>query len=403
MQVLQISQILFACVLVLPSCQTKSSKKNVRTWQRPASEEQKLPEPAKPGESGGDSKAEAPSQACGGGQSYWQPELPLSLAKIKREDSEVIKGKNEKGFPFVVPIKNDGGGSCTGSFVSDSLLLTAAHCVGGTKHIYWENAKAGKEDIFIHPGWPQEKNCGIKREPKYDVALVRFPPNTYCGPIGQLTPIKPQVGDLFMIVGFGNNNIIPFEKYCTLEDNVNEHGYCQVLAGTRTGKTSYRYVPVHTFVPQNASNSSGCADPCTSSGFKNALSHQGHSYSGFVKHYCDGNFRDRSYRETGSGTRRSGYNKVSAMGSGTIYFYGSISGEPTGIGVVSGAGDSGGPLFLVKDGQPHLAAITHGGSLTVQNNEMRKRSIYVDLTVSHNLEWLRAIVKEKNLRFPSLN
>ena len=59
----------------------------------------------------------------------------MSCAELTGEDEvnaqdKVINGQNDSGHPYVVSLTNaNGSSSCTGTLISSSVVLTAAHCI----------------------------------------------------------------------------------------------------------------------------------------------------------------------------------------------------------------------------------------------------------------------------------
>lgn len=318
-------------------------------------------------------------------------------------DVQVTNGKAEEGFPYVARIVMDSGGSCTGSFVSDSLLLTASHCVDKTKAVRWEGISSIPNEIYVHPNWPsQGTGCQNVAQPKYDVALVKFPAGTYKGQPARLLIRTPRAGEELTIVGYGNNRIEPYDKFCKVQTNPTNKSECQIVMGNRVSGAKYDYSPVFSFLAKEELSAVGCPVRCSSANMKASLVNARTTFEDFVIEQCDGNFRDRSYKETGSGVKRSGKNKILNVADGTIQFQGGIGTKSDGINSASGAGDSGGPLFVSENGQPKIAGVTHGGTLGIDEDTFVKKSTYVDLSAPHNMDWLKKTVKEKNLNFPDL-
>lgn len=321
-------------------------------------------------------------------------------------DLDVTNGKVEKGFPYVVSISMDGRGMCTGSFVSDSLLITAAHCVDRFSTISYNGVNANRSDVFVNPGWPVTADaCAASApSPKYDLALVRFPAGTFRGQeYAKLLGRAPNQGEEFTIVGFGNNVIKPYEKFCMLPGKADANNMCHMMSGTKIRGSEYSYAKVISFPAAREDSASGCPIDCPVSALRTAISDQGHDLTAFLAQNCDGNFRDRSYAETGAGAKRSGKNFVKKWNDGLVHFDGHTGGQDSGVDSASGAGDSGGPLFIVENGQAKLAATTHGGYLSGSDGNLRKNSFYVDISSEYNLPWIKKMVSENNLSFPELS
>lgn len=315
---------------------------------------------------------------------------------------KVINGMEEAGFSSVIQFVTDLRTLCSGSFVSDSLLLTAAHCLDRANSLTWKGIKVERHNFMIHPGWPTTAtDCSKPRHPGFDVALVKFPDGSFTGEFSPLLKRVPEVGEEFLIVGYGNNLITPFERFCTLPARKLSDGLCHVLRGERSQGADYQYSSLLAFEPEENTSTVACQIDCPSSRLLKVLEAQGISARTFVDEHCDGNFRDRSYQSQGLGTKRMGFNRITKVyEDGLLEFFGGIGGSDDGFDVASDGGDSGGPLLILDQGQYKIAAITHGGSLHSMNGEFRKRSIYVVLHTQATVNWLTRTVKEKKLNFP---
>lgn len=104
-----------------------------------------------------------------------------------------------------------GEGLCTGTFVSDFQVLTAAHCVEGVKSIHiiekqdWR-ALFSMKVIAEAERWAAHPLYSIKTKGRYDLAVVEFPKAT-APAIMALKDVRPKLGETVTIVGFGNNDI----------------------------------------------------------------------------------------------------------------------------------------------------------------------------------------------------
>jgi len=329
-------------------------------------------------------------------------------------DLQVTNGRSEARFSYVVQLRMDNGGTCSGSFVSESLLITAAHCVDKTSWVQVGENRAAKEQIFIHPMWPSQANDWQgSAAPRYDLALVEFAPGTFMpqGPadddaFASLASRAPEVEEVIKIVGFGNSEITPFDTYCRMRRQPANDGRCSIERGSKVSGSNYSYELLFTFEPDESS----LPAQCTNNGLSETLAQTGTAVREFVAEHCEGNLRDRPYRETGVGQRRSGENAVTRVGAGVIIFSGKLSGPGDGTEAASGSGDSGGPMFIKEASRWKLAGITHGGSLidstSLEEGSLEpvllKRSIYVDLFDPVNLNWLVSTVSQHQLDFPGL-
>lgn len=319
-----------------------------------------------------------------------------------RSEQKVIHGVMEAEYPYVVQIFMERSGMCTGSFVSDSILLTAAHCIDKIQTITWNGISVDRSNFFIHDRWPNiSSGCSQARHPKFDLAMIRFPPGSYQGKeYAKILKHPPNNGEAITIVGYGNSHIQPFDTYCTMPSTPQADNRCYVLKGISNQAGGFDYSPVLDFPPEPQTPAESCSAPCTINGLRSALDLFGMPAQEFVLKYCDGNFRDRSYMETGAGVKRSGSNRILRVQNGLIEFKGPISLESEVIDSTSGSGDSGGPLLVFDQGQPRLAGITHGGTLLNHENEISKWSIYVDITAAHSSHWIQETVLLNQLNFP---
>jgi|688.fasta_scaffold262213_1 hypothetical protein len=140
--------------------------------------------------------------------------LPISACKSRAENESRVKVVNgtdisANGFPAVVRIAFEQGNRsamCTATWVSDRVLLTAAHCVEGADRSpnrlsVVDGTGTGQRAIRVisHPTYtPDCGNC-------YDIAVAVFKEKAspFYIPVA-LT--QAQVGDPLTIIGYGNIN-----------------------------------------------------------------------------------------------------------------------------------------------------------------------------------------------------
>lgn len=248
----------------------------------------------------------------------------MELASSENKITNGIEAK-ESDFPSVVLLAfmtDDDDDKCTGTFVNDSQVVTAAHCVEGLE----ANNPALSYVKLLANGQEQSiRALSYVRSDKYtihnpvsplDVAVINFPAHT-APAVSPIATESPKVGDEFTIVGYGNN--------------------------------------------------------------VNTIDYNGR------------------FNGSGAGIKRSGSNKISEISDGVIKFSGHSGKEldlTPGENVSSGAGDSGGPLFI--DGR--LAAVTSAGSFEPGDDGQGGRklfnfSYYVDLNNSESQSLLRKALK----------
>ena len=117
---------------------------------------------------------------------------------------------------------------CTGAFVNDHLLITAAHCV-----IQWrqdpniasirivsdtqtfKNRTVHSSQYLLHPEYaarnPELKSSDLPSLVAYDIGFIIFPPNTAPPSlIIRFASTPPVVGELVQLVGYGVNAATDF-------------------------------------------------------------------------------------------------------------------------------------------------------------------------------------------------
>lgn len=107
-------------------------------------------------------------------------------------------------FIYNVKPGQDKGDMCSGTFISETLFLTAQHCVEGfpkTEVILgWsasDQSPKGIKALAVH-------SYGDSQRGK-DLAVVQFPNGTHQGPVFRLSFAAPESDDKLMIFGFGRD------------------------------------------------------------------------------------------------------------------------------------------------------------------------------------------------------
>ena len=158
----------------------------------------------------------------------------LSCGQIDRNESllKVANGltiPNEE-YPSVIMLYDKKkGGLCSGTFISDTVVLTAAHCTMGGKVIDEKTGEvdhtihivemmesdeadgkksprvvASSEAVFRNPKWDEEFEK--KQVNSYDLGVIQFPAGFAAG-ISTIAQKAPQPKDDITIVGFGLNYV----------------------------------------------------------------------------------------------------------------------------------------------------------------------------------------------------
>jgi len=245
-------------------------------------------------------------------------------AANQTSETKVTNGKEiaESTYPsvvLIVTVTAQGQGICTGTFVNDSQMISAGHCVEGLDPALAPSSDPAKKNFGIYAVTVGEDGqysisaqaVSFNRHPNYnirlgvsayDVSVIDFPANS-APAISTVATRAPSAGQTLTIVGYGNN-INSFDDF-----------------GQLTG--------------------------------------------------------------SGAGTKRAGTNRVGSVSGGFINFNGlpEADGVTTqGTLVSSGSGDSGGPLFV--DGRL-AGITSGGGLRSDGRGGYLATSKYVDINSSY--------------------
>jgi hypothetical protein len=121
-----------------------------------------------------------------------------------------VKGQNFPSAVLLISVSKEGESICTGTFVNDSQVVSAGHCVEGLSRTRPNLIVATEKDGQIIPlaralSWARNPNYSFNQGVSpYDVSVINFPAKT----APAITPIAaaaPEAGETFTIVGYGDN------------------------------------------------------------------------------------------------------------------------------------------------------------------------------------------------------
>jgi hypothetical protein len=115
---------------------------------------------------------------------------------------KVTNGIEISGYPWVVELDNPRVGTvCSGTFISDTTALTAAHCLDGTAAGGLQFNRTSPKQVFYTGAFGHD--AALKAT---DLAILVFAPGTAPATV-QVAAAAPAAGDVVAMVGYGQNDV----------------------------------------------------------------------------------------------------------------------------------------------------------------------------------------------------
>jgi hypothetical protein len=130
-----------------------------------------------------------------------------SETELDRGEAAIVNGVADQDDPAVVMLRSDSSGYCTGTLVSKTVVVTAAHCLDAIPAVavgfglYGETTPVAVKEQYVHPLWDGLFYSG------HDVAVLVLASevsDVTPVPLG-LDPADAQVGEPLRIVGYGHD------------------------------------------------------------------------------------------------------------------------------------------------------------------------------------------------------
>lgn len=118
---------------------------------------------------------------------------------------KIVNGLEVESMQGVVMLTNASNLLCTGTYLGDNAVLTAAHCVDNSPTGGLRVANGPASTAVFHGGLTGES--AISSSPFRDIAILLMPKNS-TSLWRKIASVPPVVGDQLMVVGFGQTDFV---------------------------------------------------------------------------------------------------------------------------------------------------------------------------------------------------
>lgn len=328
-------------------------------------------------------------------------------------EAKVIGGVMEKEYSYAVMIDIGNGGKCSGSFLTPKVLLTAAHCVlNENQEIMEVLYNKNKADLVI-PHESYNKELSITN---HDIALVKFRSSVYSGnEFPTFASNDLNIDDPIVVVGFGLSIFKSVDTLCVqLPEPVNDQ--CLVNFYYQDDGIEHRVEMKRYTFPYWYKGPRKCTEGLLKNEYDELTDDEDDapSFNAWIDTECAGVLLSENVRHTevrpgrdagknAAYSRRSGTNKIASLTSNYIRLESDTDNISNGDNVATAKGDSGGPLFVLKDEMPFLAGITSAGKIDkIGDNRFSLTSWHLRVTSDDYMGWLRTKNNAYKLEIPQL-